>query len=207
MHNNRFLKPTVLYKEYMILDMIEKNPNVTQREMSQAIGMAVSIVNSYVDSFEKKGLIKRKKHSTKAVEYFITKKGSERKKYLNIGYLDSSQRLYNAAKENIENFLIELQNSGFRKICLYGAGEVCEMLLNTIISSSKLDLTVIAIIDDDDNKIGSTIMDNKIIALDKVFNYEHDGVLISSYNNSDIIFKKLIQFSYDSKKIIRFFTT
>jgi len=27
MSDNQFFKPTVLYKEYMILDMIEKNPN------------------------------------------------------------------------------------------------------------------------------------------------------------------------------------
>jgi hypothetical protein len=40
--DNQFFKPTVLYKEYMILDMIEKNPNITQREMSKAIGIAVS---------------------------------------------------------------------------------------------------------------------------------------------------------------------
>lgn len=207
MSDNSFFKPTLLYKEFMILDLIEKDANITQREISKIIGVAVSMTNAYIENFVEKGLIKKKKHSTKTVEYFVTKKGIERKKYLNIGYLDSSQRLYNAAKENIENFLIELQNNGFRKICLYGAGEVCEILLNTINSSNKLDLTVIAIIDDDYHKIGSTIMDNKIIALDKVFNYEHDGVLISSYNNSDIIFKKLIQFNYDSKKIIRFFTT
>lgn len=45
----------------MILDMIEKNPNITQREMSHAIGIAVSMVNSYLDQFEKSKLINKKK--------------------------------------------------------------------------------------------------------------------------------------------------
>ena len=47
--DNRFFKPTILYKEYMILDMIEKNSKITQREMSQAIGIAVSMINDYLD--------------------------------------------------------------------------------------------------------------------------------------------------------------
>ena len=69
-----FFKPTLLYKEYMILDMIEKNKNITQREMSKEIGVAVSMINDYLNIYEKDKLIKRKKHSTKTVEYFVTKK-------------------------------------------------------------------------------------------------------------------------------------
>jgi len=36
----------------MILDLIEKNAQVTQREMSQAIGVATSMINSYLDDYE-----------------------------------------------------------------------------------------------------------------------------------------------------------
>lgn len=51
MGDNAFFKPTVLYKEYMILDMIEKNSHITQREMSKTIGIAVSMVNDYLDEY------------------------------------------------------------------------------------------------------------------------------------------------------------
>ena len=50
---NNFFKPTILYKEYMILDLIEKNSHITQREMSEKIGVAVSMVNQYIDQYEK----------------------------------------------------------------------------------------------------------------------------------------------------------
>lgn len=45
MSNNTFFKPTPLYKEFMILDLIEKNKDITQREISLQIGAAVSMVN------------------------------------------------------------------------------------------------------------------------------------------------------------------
>jgi len=48
MIDNGFFKLTPLYKEFMLLDMIEKNANITQRDMSAALGVALSMVNSYL---------------------------------------------------------------------------------------------------------------------------------------------------------------
>ena len=205
MSDNQFFKPTVLYKEYMILDMIEKNPNITQREMSKTIGIAVSMVNDYVDQFEKAKLINRKKHSTKTVEYFITKKGTERRKVLNIGYLNSSQHLYNSAKENIEQFLIHIENRGFRNILLYGAGEVCEILLSTLKSNPSIKLSCHAIIDDDLSKKGTYITGVKIIDKSEIENFVHDGILISSFTNKNLIKSKLMKQKYNEDKILNFF--
>ena len=46
MNDNPFFKPTPLNKEFILLDMIEKNKKITQREMSKEFGVAVSKVNS-----------------------------------------------------------------------------------------------------------------------------------------------------------------
>ena len=206
MVDNNFFKPTALYKEYMILDMIEKNANITQREMSQSIGIAVSMVNDYLDQYEKQKLIIRKKHSTKTVEYFVTKKGSERRKVLNISYLNSSQKLYNSAKENIESFLVQIESRGFKNILLYGAGEVCEILLNAIKSSKVVSIKAQAIVDDNIDKIGNKIGSTGIISRESISQYQHDGILISSYTNNESIYNKLMLAGYSKDKIIQFFS-
>ena len=203
--DNTFFKPTVLYKEYMILDMIEKNPNITQREMSKKIGIAVSMINSHIDTYEKEKLIKRKKHTTKTIEYFVTKKGSERKKVLNIGYLSSSQKLYNSAKENIESFLMQIEKKGFRDILLYGAGEVCEILLSAIKSSKAININAIAVVDDNIEKIGLKIGSTNIVSKEMIYDFKHDGILISSYTNNESIYSKLVDIGYTREKIIQFF--
>ena len=189
----------------MILDMIEKNPNITQREMSKAIGIAVSMVNDHINEYENKKLIKRKKHSTKTVEYFVTKKGTERRKVLNIGYLNSSQHLYNSAKENIEQFLFQIEKKGFTSILLYGAGEVCEILLSTMSSNPNIKLMCAAVVDDDPNKWGTNVFGVKIIDKSEIFKNEHDGILISSFTNKDAIKEKLLGISYSSDRILNFF--
>jgi DNA-binding MarR family transcriptional regulator len=91
MSDNAFFKPTVLYKEFLILDLIEKNKDITQREMALSIGLSVSMVNSHLDIFEKEGFIKRKKYSTKTVDYFITTNGIARLRLLSLNYLHNSQ--------------------------------------------------------------------------------------------------------------------
>ena len=47
MSDNSFFKPTALYKEFMILDLIEKDAHITQRGIAKSIGVAVSLVNNY----------------------------------------------------------------------------------------------------------------------------------------------------------------
>ncbi|MBU1093008.1 MAG: winged helix-turn-helix transcriptional regulator [Firmicutes bacterium] len=190
----------------MILDLIEKNKNITQREMSITIGVAVSMINSYVDQYEQKGFIKRKYISTKTVEYFVTKTGSERKKVLNISYLSASQKLYNSAKENIESFLIQIENTGFKNILLYGAGEVCEILLNAMKSSKVVNIKALAIVDDNIDKIGNKIGSTNIISRESISNFQHDGILISSYTNNESIYYRLMQVGYSKDKIIQFFS-
>lgn len=205
MNDNTFFKPTILLKEYMILDMVEKNPKITQREMSKTIGIAVSMINLYLEEFEKKGLIKKKKYSTKTVEYLITKKGNEKKKVLNIGYLNSTKDLYFQAKENFEKFLAQVKDKGFTNILLYGAGEVAEMLIHTIMTSKTNQVNVLAVIDDDPNKIGSKIGSYVIIPKESIRDFEHDGILVSTYNRKDEIKTKLLKIDYPIENIIEFF--
>ena len=205
MNDNSFFKPTLLYKEFMILDLIEKDANITQREISKTIGVAVSMVNSYVDQYEKNGLIKRKYKSTKIVEYFITKKGVERKKLLNISYLNASLKVYKSAKLNIVKFINQVIEKGFKNILLYGAGEVAEILLQSIISDKDIPIKIIGIIDDDADKQNHTLLNTRIISIDDIKNIHHDGILISSYTNNDLILSKLRQLNYENKKILQFF--
>ena len=205
MSDNSFFKPTLLYKEFMILDLIEKDANITQREISKTIGVAVSMINAYLDSYEKKGLIKRKKHSTKTVEYFVTKKGMERRKLLNIWYLKSSHEVYLSAKDNIIKFLNQIINRGFKKILLYGAGEVAEIMLQVMNDDNNIPLEVLAVVDDDMNRQNEIIVNLPIISKENINQYDHDGILVSSYKHHDVIRRNLVEINYPLEQILEFF--
>jgi len=189
----------------MILDLIEKDAKITQREISKKVGIAVSMVNSYLDDYEKKGLVKRKKHSTKNVEYFVTKKGKERRKVLNIWYLKSSHEVYLSAKDNIIKFLNQIIGKGFKKILLYGAGEVAEIMLHVMNDDDQIPLEVIAVIDDDESKQKELIVNKQIIGCEQIKVFNHDAILVSSFKHHQVINEKLESINYNKNNIINFF--
>ena len=200
-----FFKPTPLHKEFLLLQMIEKNSNVTQREIASAIGVSPAMVNKYLDEFENKGLIKRSYESIKVVKYYITEEGKTRKKLLNISYLESALDVYNDAKDDCYRFFESIISKGYKNILFYGAGEVAEIMLSVINNDKSININVLAIIDDDINKQNKTLINKTIISLEETSNYNYDAILISTYNNSSKLYKKLLELNYDENKILEFF--
>lgn len=207
MSDNLFFKPTLLYKEFMILDLIEKDANITQREISKIIGVAVSMTNAYIENFVEKGLIKKKKHSTKTVDYFVTKKGSERKSLLNLNYLHNTQLLYNSAKKNIKLFMETLYKQKVKKLIIYGAGKVANIILNMMYSENLFDLFDVMLIDDDVKKNGESLYNLRINSFSIINKKDYDAILIGSYTYREEMVKKLVNSNVKAVKIINIFNT
>lgn len=205
MNNNMFFKPTPLYKEYKILDLIEKDAKVTQRVLSDSIGASVSMINAYIEEYEVKGYLRRNYITNKTIEYLITKKGIERKKLLNIEYLKSSHSIYSSAKENILTFLNQIIERGYKRLLLYGAGGVAEIMLQVLNEDKSIPLEVLAVIDDDEDKQNKMIIDVPIINIRRLKEINYDGILISSYSKNETIYLKLKSIGYNDNNIIRFF--
>ncbi len=138
--------------------------------------------------------------------YNITSEGVKRKNYLAITYFHELLKLYRLAEENIENFLIRLENKGYRNVLVYGAGEVAETILGIIKGRTDKPLKVLALIDDDGERQGKELLGYKIISREEINQYEHDGVVITSYTFEDEITKRLREIGYPEEKIERFFT-
>ena len=199
------LKPTPLYKELQILNRLTNNPKVTQRDIARNIGISLAMVNSYLEQYEKEGVLKISRDSTRAGLYKLTKRGHERRKLLNMEFLEASLDVYNQAKVECINFIMKIKDDGFRKLLFYGAGEVCELLLYVLNNIREVDLEILAVIDDDEEKIGSNITGVSVIRAGDITNYDYDGILVSSYTHNDTIKSKLLALGIEENKIIEFF--
>lgn len=202
----KFFSPTSELKELLLLQHIEKNPDTTQKEIAKVISAAPSMVNVYIDNLEEKHYMVRDYQSAKVVYYNITPEGIKRKNYLAITYFHELLKLYRLAEENIENFLLRLENKGYRNVLVYGAGEVAETILGVIKGRTDKPLKVLALIDDDEKRQGKELMGYKIISREEINQYDHDGIVITSYTFEDEITKRLREIGYPEEKIERFFT-
>ncbi len=201
----RFFEPTSELKEMLLLKHIKEYPDTTQKEIAAAISSSVSMVNAYIDKLEEKGYMRRDYKSSKVVYYKITCEGVRRGRFLLINYIKELTELYILAKENVEKYLIGIEKRGYRKILIYGAGEVSETILDVIKIRSESALEIIAIVDDDEDIQGNAILNHIIISKEDIHKYEHDGILITSYAYEDQIKNKLNEINYPEDKIISFF--
>jgi FlaA1/EpsC-like NDP-sugar epimerase len=200
-----FFKPTRLYKQFVILDLLEKDQNLTQRALSSFLHISVSMVNTYLEDFVTKNWLKKTYASSKSVTYTITKEGIEARKLMNLHYFKSSQSLYSTASKNIKTFLSTLKDKGFKNILFYGAGEVTRIFLNTIKEDASLGLRVLGLIDDDVKKTGTSFLGVSIVSLKALKTMSFDGVLIASYNHGQKMIENLLNGGIPSNKILRFF--
>lgn len=202
----KFFSPTSELKELLLLQHIEKNPDTTQKEIAKVIDGAASMVNVYIDNLEEKKYMVRDYKSSKIVYYNITPEGVKRKNFLSITYLHELLELYRLAEENIESFLMKLEDKGYKNILLYGAGEVAQTLLGIIKDRSDKQLKVLGIIDDNEEKQNEELLGYKIIPVNEIKECEHDGIVITSYTFEDDIRNKLEEIGYAGNKIERFFS-
>ncbi len=201
----KFFSPTSELKELLLLQHIEKNPDTTQKEIAKVISGAPSMVNVYIDNLEEKNYMVRDYKSAKIVYYNITPEGVKRKNFLLISYMRELLSLYILAKDNVENFLKELIKKGYNNILLYGAGDVAETIIGVIRDKEDLNLKILAVVDDDEDKIGTEFFGYKIVSRGSIKDFSHDAILISSYTFEDKIRKRLDEIGYNKDRIVGFF--
>lgn len=201
----KFFSATSKLKELLLLQHIENNPDTTQKEIAEIINGAPSMVNVYIGELEEKNYLVREYQSSKIVYYRITPEGFKRMNYLLITYIRELLDLYKLAKENVEKFLVRVENRGRKNILLYGAGEVAETIIGVIRGRENPGLSILAIVDDDMKKVGKEILGYKIISRDDIDNYTHDSIIITSYTFEDEIIGRLKEIEYPEDRIIRFF--
>ena len=198
-------KPSPLYRELAILNAISDNPDATQREIADAASVTATMINKYLEKYESAKLINKEYSSSKTIRYCITKKGIERRKLLSIQFLESSLDVYNQAKEQCSNFIKDIVSKNYKNVLFYGAGEVAEIMVYVVSNTQDLDLKILAIVDDDEEKIGTKMVNIPIISNQDIIKYDYDGILISSYGHTKGISEKLDGLKIPKEKIIKFF--
>ncbi len=201
----KFFSPTSELKELLLLQHIEENPDTTQKSIAEVISGAASMVNVYIDKLEANNYLIRDYKSPKLVYYNITPEGVKRKNFLAITYFHELLELYRLAEENIEKFLVGLEEKGYRYVLLYGAGEVAETILGIIKERKDKPLKVVGIVEDDEKRQGKELLGYKLISREEIEEYEHDGIVITSYTFEDDIREKLEEMNYPGDRVERFF--
>jgi DNA-binding MarR family transcriptional regulator len=111
-------------RELVLLEQIEKDPDVTQASLADQLGVAVGTVNWHLKRLVAKGYVKVKRAQRRKLRYIITPEGIAFRARLTINYIETSMRLYRRIRQHVRELLTTARQAGYDHIRIDGDGDI-----------------------------------------------------------------------------------
>ncbi len=168
-------------RELAILEKLENNGHLTQRDLSKEVGIALGLVNHLLKKMVTKGWIKIKNIDSKKIRYLITPEGAREKSGLLYKRVESTIHFYLDAKRVIKEKVEHLKGDGVKSVSIYGINHISEVLF-IVLKELGLELTYVVV----EEKAGEEWFGYNVIGMEE-FVENKDGVLIfASFDKSEI---------------------
>lgn len=185
------------YRSLQILDELSNNDSLTQRDLSDRLGIALGLVNSYIKNLVAKGYLTVKAIPTKRFAYYLTPKGFAEKTKLTYDLLHDYTRVYREARKNLKLLFHELQKNGMKRVLFAGADEVAEIAYITL---QEATLELAAVVDTTEDA-GKDFFGRKVLDITAIAETPHDCVVITTYVKKDRVYQELIKNGVKKKDI------
>jgi DNA-binding MarR family transcriptional regulator len=127
-----------------LLSAIERDSGLTQRRLSQELGIALGLANAYLRRCVRKGLVKISQVPMRRYAYYLTPKGFAEKSRLTAEYLSVSLDFFRRARRECTVLLSQAQKRRWRRIALIGAGDLAEV---AVLSAGEVGVEIVAVVD------------------------------------------------------------
>ena len=114
-------------KTLEILEELSSNGHVTQRELSQKVGIALGLANFYIKRLVQKGYVEVVYLERNRLGYLITPTGIAEKSRLTYRYIQRSYQYVRKVRIRIRELLQELSREGVGTVVIYGGGDIAEV--------------------------------------------------------------------------------
>jgi DNA-binding MarR family transcriptional regulator len=127
-----------------VLTSIERDSAITQRKLAGDLGIALGLANAYLRRCVRKGLVKMSQVPLNRYAYYLTPQGFAEKSRLTAEYLAVSFNFFRRARGDCAVLLRQCVARGWRRVALYGAGDLAEI---AVLSAGETEIEVVCVID------------------------------------------------------------
>jgi len=110
-----------------VLDLVERDPALTQRSVARDLGIALGLANAYLKRCIQKGLVKVSQVPRRRYVYYLTPLGFTEKSRLTASYLVYSFSLFRQAQAQFAKIFVAAARRGQRRLVLVGEGDLAEI--------------------------------------------------------------------------------
>jgi DNA-binding MarR family transcriptional regulator len=175
-------KPPQEMRELNLLQELEKNPIVSQRELSNKFGIALGVTNACLKRMARRGWIRIMGLNHHKIGYYLTPKGFAEKTKLTLHLISWTAQHYSTLKDIIGRRLLEMQNAGIERVVFYGLGDEMEIAYITL---QGVNLKLVGIVEDEDKIVPKEIFGFELKEISQIEALQPDAVLITSLASQD----------------------
>ncbi|MBM4305815.1 MAG: winged helix-turn-helix transcriptional regulator [Deltaproteobacteria bacterium] len=182
MGNLELFKPPQDIRELNLLQELEKNPVISQRELSHKYGIALGLTNACLKRMARRGWIRIMNLDHHKIGYYLTPKGFAEKANLTLHLISWTVQHYSTLKEIIGRKILEMENSGVKRIVFYGISDEMEIAYITL---QGVNLKLIGIVEDQEKINRAEILGFEVKDLRQIETLKPDAILITSLTGLD----------------------
>ena len=175
--NPNFFKPSEELRDLRLLGELERNPIISQRELSHKFGIALGVTNACLKRMARKGWIRIRGFDHRRIGYYLTPKGFVEKSKLTFNLVSGIVQHYSELKQVIGEKFLEMQREGMKRIVFYGLSDEMEVAYITL---QGVNLKLVGIVEDDEKMKPQIIFDYEIEPVSRVKELKPDCILITS---------------------------
>jgi len=193
-HTNKI--EDVSYKELRLLEEIEQDPELSQRQLSRRMGVALGVGNLLLKNLAKKGYIKVTHLSWKRWIYVITPKGMTRKVNLTLSYIESFLGHYRRVKKILKENFNSLTLNKESKVAIVGTGELAELAYLALLDIGVDEINMFG--NENDKHI---FLGMNVVSIQDIEVNDYSKIVVTS-DDIDVINASLKERSADSNQIV-----
>ena len=170
-----------------LLELVEQDGATSQRRRAADLGIAVGLVNAYLNRCIKKGLVKVAQAPARRYAYYLTPQGFVEKSRLSLEYLSYSLKFFRQAKLDCLNAFEAAQARGFARVALDGVSDIAEI---ATICARETKIEIVAIVDGKttlDSFAGIPIARNYDVVADLI-----DGLIVTDLSSTQATIKAAV---------------
>ena len=188
-------------KELRLLTEVEDAPDITQRELSLKLGIALGLTNTLVRNLTQKGYLRIAQASWKRRLYTLTPEGFSHKVRLIRGYITRFVDDYQNVRQTLRDQLHPFELHAESRLAIYGTGEFAELVY---IGLREIGIEEIDVFDSSETNT-SKFLGIPVQEITRISSEQYDWVLVANLAGQESIRSRLQELGIEKDKLITFF--
>lgn len=189
------------YRELRLLSEVDEDPHVSQRQLSQRMGIALGLTNVMLRNLVQKGYIRATKAGLKSWLYNLTPEGFSFKIKLTLSYVHRVLDHYRNVRQTLAEELAPLSLNPESRVAIYGTTELAELVFLGLRDFGIEEIDIFTA----EQANGARFLAMPVQDIKSMIPERYDRVMVATIGGAERAFAQLKQQGVEPSKLVSFF--